>query len=142
MTDPDIRSTRQMLEDAYALDDEVKRDLEQWQHSQLKKKHGDAGLVYKTHVPQPMPQQQSTPAMDEKTSAAWNKWMTDYVHAYVNTRLEGYTEAAVEGIAEALADLRAELRKEFSEQLADLRAHKAAKSDVVPLVRKGERDVA
>jgi hypothetical protein len=45
-------STREMLEAAFALDDEAKRNFEQWkmrQAAQVKKRSGDDGLVYKTN---------------------------------------------------------------------------------------------
>ena len=48
MMDDDIRSTRQMLADAYALDDETRADYERWESARVKKQQDNRGPVCET----------------------------------------------------------------------------------------------
>jgi hypothetical protein len=129
--------TRRMLAEAYALDDEVKREHERWQRDyqrrlqQLKQRSApDELVVYKTHYPPARQQHSTTTTMDPATSDAWNRWMSDYVRAHVEHRLKKYSEDLVDAVGEAMSTyvherLSAEttkLREEFNRELGSLRA--------------------
>jgi hypothetical protein len=61
---------REELKAAFALDDEAKRDFEEWQakHTPMvrKRAYGE-GLVFKTTYTEPQPQQQTSATMDDET---------------------------------------------------------------------------
>jgi hypothetical protein len=145
---------RQMLADAYALDDRVKRDFELWQakrqqQTAVKRRSAPGELVHKTFE-QPTQPYRSAATMDPATSDAWNKWMTDYVNEYVSTSLDGFADAATEGLAEAFSLFRKELTDKFNTELASLRADMTVQtgigrgevSQLKAIVPKRRKDVA
>ena len=113
-----------MLDEVYAQDDKAREDFERYERqretrrAQLKTKSGDLDLIYKTHVPQPIPQQQQSAAMDDATAKQWNSWLS----TYVARELEANNKETEEVIVEFVCEYVQKHLKSVREEIASLRA--------------------
>jgi hypothetical protein len=131
----DLFWLRKELKEAFAADDEAKRDFEQWQakHALVQhKKYAGEGLVFKTfELQSPM---QSTTTMDPVIAETWDRW----AEAHINKALAEqpvFSEAQVAVMGEVVSQLRKQLRAEFAIEIAKLRSS-------VNKIIEGGRDAA
>jgi hypothetical protein len=99
--------TRQLLDEAIALDDQARLEHACWEAKQAERKRAQAQLVYKVHEPKVAAQQQGTAPMVDAVDAAW-----------VQTRLENFAGV----IGAEVGKTQTEIVRKLREEIAGLRA--------------------
>jgi hypothetical protein len=134
---------REELKKAFALDDAMREDFEQWQaqYAPVHKHAGDEGLVFKTLEMTPVQQQGMDPVTEEK----WNRWCEAHI-AKALADAPTFTPAQIEVMGQIVSELRKQLRDEFNRELGSLRADLTlatalAKGEISQL-KKGKTDAA
>jgi hypothetical protein len=130
--------TREILEAAFALDDEAKQQFEDWQRQQALKRRNDPDqIVYKTYQPSRQQPQQESTSMDDATAAKWNAWAEDHVRRQLQPAFDGAADAT----GQMLRALEKQLRDEITSLRCELDLVRAiANGTVTPL--KGDRGAA
>jgi hypothetical protein len=106
--------TREMLEVAFALDDQARLEFEVSQRQQAVKRRNDPDrLVYKTYESARPQQQQENARMDDATAAKWNAWADD--------RVQRQLQPAMDGAADAMGQMLQALEKKLRDEITNLR---------------------
>jgi hypothetical protein len=123
---------REELKKAFALDDAMREDFEQWQaqYAPVHKHAGDEGLVFKTLEMTPVQQQGMDPLTEEK----WNQWCEAHIKKAL-AEAPTFTPAQIEVMGQIVSELRKKLRAEFAVEIAGLRSS-------VNKIIEGGRDAA
>jgi hypothetical protein len=115
--------TRQLLDEAIALDDKMRAECEWWE---AKRVQARTQLVYKVHEPKVAAQQQRTTPMVDAVSAAW-----------VQARLEDFAVVIGAEVGKTQTEIVKKLRNEIASlraEVADLRQQQKTGRDLSGVV--------
>jgi hypothetical protein len=115
--------TRQLLDEAIALDDKMRAECEWWE---AKRAQARTQLVYKVHEPKVAAQQQRTTPMVDAVSAAW-----------VQARLEDFAVVIGAEVGKTQTEIVKKLRNEIASlraEVADLRQQQKTGRDLSGVV--------
>jgi hypothetical protein len=115
--------TRQLLDEAIALDDKMRAECEWWE---AKRAQARTQLVYKVHEPKVAAQQQGTTPMVDAVSAAW-----------VQARLEDFAVVIGAEVGKTQTEIVKKLRNEIASlraEVADLRQQQKTGRDLSGVV--------
>jgi hypothetical protein len=115
--------TRQLLDEAIALDDKMRAECEWWE---AKRAQARTQLVYKVHEPKVAAQQQRTTPMVDAVSAAW-----------VQARLEDFAVVIGAEVGKTQTEIVKNLRNEIASlraEVADLRQQQKTGRDLSGVV--------
>lgn len=123
--------TKQLLQEAYALDDIARADFERDEHQQTKQRSGDnSGLVFKAYETKPM-KQQVAGAMDAASAKAWNDWAIniarDMAASTFDVNIKKFSEDLIDAIAGFVAEREHKLRNKIIDVFAQILCEEVGK---------------
>jgi BMFP domain-containing protein YqiC len=120
--------TRQLLNEAIALDDKARLDHEVWEAKRAERAQVQARshLVYKVYEPKVAAQPQGTTSMVEAADKAWVQAQLETLASVIGAEVGASQTEIVKKLREELANLRADIES--------LRQQKAASKDLSGVV--------